>query len=136
MRIIPLLGPDGSDVKPTLVPVVGNEHPWMALKARMLRDLVAHLESRGPAPDIFAHVVGDELWLSPANRQNRVQVQVAAVWRDYSPLLDGYPEMHYLVSVRRPGTPAHEERARELPEVEGHIRAAFGWPFPAVGGPA
>jgi hypothetical protein len=136
VRIISLLESGTSDVKPELGPLVGHEHSWIARKGRMLLDLVAHLESRGSAPDVFAHVVGDELWLSPANPYNRVQVHVAVVWRDYGPVRDGYPDMYYHMSVRRPGAPGHEERAHELHEVEGCIRRAFGWAFPAADSPA
>ncbi|QEH34904.1 hypothetical protein OJF2_34490 [Aquisphaera giovannonii] len=136
MRIIPLLESGHPDVRPDLGPLAGHEHPWTARKGRMLLDLVAHLESRGPAPDAFAYVAGDELWLYPANRHNRARVQVAVVWRDYGPVRDGYPEMYYRLSVRRPGAPGSEERARELSEVEDHIRRAFGWSAPAASDPA
>lgn len=136
MRIIPLLESSHPDVKPSLEPLAGHGHPWMARKGRMLQELLTHLESRGQAPDAFAYVVGDELWLSPANRYNRAQIQVAVVWRDYSPVQDGYPEMYYRLSVRRPGVPGLEERVRELSEVEDHIRRAFGWSSPAASHPA
>ena len=99
-----------------------------------LLELVNHLEARGPAPDAFAHLNGDELWLTPANRYNRARVHVAVVWRDYGPVRDGLPEMHYRLSIRRDGMSlSREERSSDLAEVERAICGAFGWATPGAG---
>jgi len=127
MRIIPLLRPDEPGIEPDIAHLACHEHPWVARKGRMLIELVAHLKSRGPVPRAFAHVVLDELWLSPASRYDPVQVKVAVVWRDFGPVRDGYPEMYYRLNVRRSGRPGYEKRTAVLTVAEDYIWEAFGW---------
>jgi len=122
---------DDPDIRPIVLRLASDANPVAARKGRMLLELVNHLESRGPAPDAFAHLNGDELWLTPANRHNRVRVHVAVVWRDYGPVRDGLPEMYYRLSVRRGGVSlSREERSSDLVEIERTICGAFGWLTP------
>lgn len=129
MRIIHLLNSDGRDVKPSIRCLAEDTNPPIARRGRMLLELVDYLESHGPAPSAFGHLSGQELWLTPANRYNKARVHIGVDGRDYGPLRDGLPEMHYrLVISRRAGLPPHrEERVSELSEVERLIWEAFGW---------
>src|SRR5262249_16153737 len=115
MKIIHLLELGDPDIKPVVRHLADDADPLVALKGRMLLGLVYHLENGGPAPCVFGYLSGDELWLTPANRHNRARVHIRADWRDYGPARDGIPEMHYRLSIRRPGSPLRrDERASEL----------------------
>jgi hypothetical protein len=60
--------------------------------------------------------------------QPGVRVSVRVHWRDYAPLRDGLPELHYRFQVRRPGkTITEDARANDVVEAERIICAAFGW---------
>lgn len=49
-------------------------------------------------------------------------------WRDYAPLRDGIPQMHYRIEIKRPGQNLTEEaRAQNSAECERVLRQAFGW---------
>jgi hypothetical protein len=125
---------DDPDIKPAVLRLAADADPAVARKGRMLLELVNHLEARGPAPDAFAHLNGDELWLTPANRYNRARVHVTVVWRDYGPVRDGLPEMYYRLSIRRDGMSlSREERSSDLDEIERTICGAFGWATPGTG---
>jgi hypothetical protein len=57
-----------------------------------------------------------------------VSVSVRVDWRDYAPLRDGLPEMHYRLQVERPGATLTEDvRAKDVFEAARSIREAFGW---------
>jgi len=131
VRLLNLMAPDDPDIKPIVRHLAADANPLAARRGQMLLELVSYLEARGPAPAAFAYLSGDELWLTPANRYNRARVHVAAVWRDYGPVHDGYPEMYYRLSIRRGGASlSREERSSDLSEVERAICGAFGWATP------
>lgn len=57
-----------------------------------------------------------------------VRLSVRVDWRDYAPLREGLPEMHYRFQVKRPGkTGSEDARARDFIEAERIICEAFGW---------
>jgi hypothetical protein len=57
-----------------------------------------------------------------------VRVSVRVDWRDYAPLRDGLPEMHYRFQVKRPGrTITEDARAKDPVEAERIICEAFRW---------
>jgi hypothetical protein len=57
-----------------------------------------------------------------------VLVSVRVDWRDYAPLRDGLPEMHFRFQVQRPGTAISQDaRAKDPLEAERIICEAFGW---------
>jgi hypothetical protein len=57
-----------------------------------------------------------------------VRVSVRVDWRDYAPLRDGLPEMHYRFQVERPEVTITEDaRAKHTIEAERIICEAFGW---------
>jgi hypothetical protein len=61
-------------------------------------------------------------------RKPGVRVSVWVDWRDYGPLRDGLPEMHYRLQVERPGkTITDDARAKDPIEAERIICEAFGW---------
>ncbi len=128
MRIQHLKAPDDPDVQPTIRTLAADPNPWAARQGRMHLELVNHLETRGPAPDAFAYLSGDDLWLTPSNRYNRVWVSIAVVWRDYGPVRDGCPELYYRLGVKRGDSSlCHEERTRDLERVERVSCEPFGW---------
>ena len=57
-----------------------------------------------------------------------VKVTIRADWRDYGPVRDGIPEMHYRFRVKRPGKIATEDaRAKDELEAKLIVCRAFGW---------
>jgi len=57
-----------------------------------------------------------------------VCVSVWVDWRDYAPLRDGLPEMHYRFQVKRPEkTITEDARTKDLVAAERIICEAFGW---------
>ncbi len=57
-----------------------------------------------------------------------VRLSVRVDWRDYAPLREGLPEMHYRLQVERPGkTISEDARAKDVVEAERIICEAFGW---------
>jgi hypothetical protein len=61
-------------------------------------------------------------------RKPGVRVSVRVDWRDYAPLLDGLPEMHYRFQVERPGkTITEDARTKDLAAAERFICEACGW---------
>lgn len=135
MRIIPLAClelPGRLDLASAFDATAQDPSPIQARKGRMLLDLVRLLESRGPAASVFGLVAGEELWLLPDNRHNRsrTRVDIRVDWFDHAPIRDGLPEMHYRLSIRRPGSAlSRDERATDLNRVAECIERAFGW-FP------
>jgi hypothetical protein len=78
-----------------------------------------------PDPSTWGNRLGCEMRKRfPPKPQVRVSVWVD--WRDYSPLRDGLPEMHYRFQIERPGkTMTEDARARDLMEAERVICKAF-----------
>ncbi len=57
-----------------------------------------------------------------------ILVSVRVDWRDYAPLREGLPEMHYRFQVKRPGKPITEDaRTKDPVEAERILCEAFGW---------
>jgi hypothetical protein len=57
----------------------------------------------------------------------KVEVTLWVDWRDYSPLRDGLPEMHYRFNIDHPGKSLTDDaRAKNLVEAERIICEAFG----------
>lgn len=95
---------------------------------RLLLDVVRTLCADGPHPQAFGQIWDHELWLSPANPANRVQVQIWTDWRDYGPVRDGIPAMHYRIQIRRPTVKGSEDvRAEHPDQVKMIVCQAFGW---------
>ena len=128
MRIIHLTALDNPDIKPAVRQLADAVEPCAARKGQMLLDLVCHLEARGSDRTAFGYVSGDELWLSSTDQPTGARVHVRADWQDFGPVRDGLPEMHYRLSIRRPGSSlSRDERACEPSDVERLIWEAFGW---------
>ena len=100
----------------------------VAARWQMLLDLVEVLRVDGLHPTAYAQIICDELDLWPGNPANRVHVRVWVDWKDFAPLRDGLPEMHYRLQIKRPGRIATKDaRSRDAEEVNRIIREAFGW---------
>jgi hypothetical protein len=57
-----------------------------------------------------------------------VDVSVQVDWRDYGPIHNGFPEMHYRFQIKRPeSTITEDARAKEVVEAGRIISEAFGF---------
>jgi hypothetical protein len=69
----------------------------------------------------------EELCLHPGRAAASVTVQVRVDWKDYGPVEDGLPVMHYRVHVRRPDAVVTDEvRSRSAQEAGQLILQVFG----------
>jgi hypothetical protein len=125
--------PERCDVEVLLVEILlrrlaSSQDRLVAAKWQKLLELVEALCADGPYPEAWGHVQGDELYLSPSKPANPVTVRVRADWRDFGPVVDGLPEMHYRLQIERRGAKlSRDARARSPEEAERIIREAFGW---------
>jgi hypothetical protein len=73
-------------------------------------------------------VLNRELTLMPANPANRVSVRVWTDWRDYGPVRDGLPVLHYRMQIqRRSSQRTVDARADSPEEAKRIIYQAFGY---------
>lgn len=120
--------PERSDMEVSLRRLASSPDRLVAAKWQKLLELVHALRADGPNPDALGLIVLDEFWLSPANPANRVLVGVRVDWRDFAPLVDGLPEMHYRMQIQRRGCKLSKDARARTPEEAGRIiRDAFGW---------
>jgi len=116
------------DIEALFVAMASSEDCLQAAKGRMFLELVRYLNSQGTAPQACGFLIGGEFWLKPANPANRNSVKIWVDWRDYAPLRDGLPEMHYRLQGARPGSRVSQDARAESPEeVAQAIWEAFGW---------
>jgi hypothetical protein len=121
MQIFNLQDREARDIEKPLRQLAATDDPLKAVKGQKLLNLVSYLQARGPAPEAYGSVRGQELWLSPWRRANRVSIQIGLDWNDYGPLQDGLPLMHYRVKIRRRGEVLTTEERADLPEVVERI---------------
>ena len=128
MQIENLLDGDLAGVEPRLLERITGENAIDDCRTRLLLDLVQHLRRQGPAPRAFGFMVGDVLWLSPANAENLVWVKIWVDSHDYGVLGDGVRDMHFRVECRRGKDGPLTDARVESPEgAEAVMWEAFGW---------
>ena len=117
------------DIELPLSRLVSSPNRLMATQWQKLLDLVQLLQADGPHPEAWGQILGDELYLFPEdNSANLVTVRVRADWRDFAPLLNGLPELHYRLQIERDGAKLSKDARTHNPEeAERIIREAFGW---------
>lgn len=99
-----------------------------AIRWQKLLELVRALRADGPNPTAWGLILGEELQLSPPNPANRASARIWVDWRDYGPVENGLPVMHYRIQVQRPGSRLSAEvRTADPDEVRQVIWEAFGW---------
>ena len=127
MRIINWRQREGHDIKPPLHVLAESEDRLRAAKAQRLLELVLCLEAQGPAPQVGGSVFSDELWLNGRRGAPPVHVAVRMDWKDFGPVEQGLPVMHYRVRVRRAGTVLTEDaRLGTSQEASKVIMQSFG----------
>jgi hypothetical protein len=118
--------PEWCDIEIPLRRLASSPQPVVAARWSKFLELVEVLRADGPHPEVQGLILCDELMLT--RRGNLATVRVRVDWRDYAPLRDGLPEMHYRVQIEpRFAKLSREVRTRSPEEVEGIIREAFGW---------
>jgi hypothetical protein len=120
--------PDEPDIEAELSRRASDEDRICAFQARLLLELVRHLQAQGSAPRAFGRLFLDDLWLSPVRSVDPIIIKVWADWRDYGPSRDGVPVMHYRMQFRRGKAGLSTDVRAERPEdVEQIVWEAFGW---------
>ena len=118
MRIYSAMGPQ----LPFSSQIPTSSDPVESLRWQRLRDLVLGVEAAG---DQRAEVVGvyvaPEIWLS----KKALLVKVMVDWKDYAPLVDGFPEMHYRIVVQQDDNPKNELRTNSTGEAVRIIASAL-----------
>lgn len=131
MQILSLFDEEGDNFERALRQQAAGNDPVDARRARKLLDLVRYLEAQGPAPRAFAHLFFDELWLTPFREADPAMVHVSVDWKDFGPVQDGIPEMHYRLNYKRAGSELSiDASVRDPDEAERVIWEAFGWGSP------
>lgn len=126
MRIFNWRDRETRDIEKPLRQLAANDNPLTAAKGQKLLALVRYLQARGPTPEAFGYVWGQELWLSPSPPANRVSLDIGLDWKDYGPMQDGLPLMHYRIRIRhREEVMPMDERVNLPEEVERIILEAF-----------
>jgi hypothetical protein len=135
----------GIDVPPRRL--AASHEPLEAASWQKILELVTHLQSSGSEHELWGQIMLQRLNLLKRERPDpardremqefmgewfplkaEVCVSVWVDWRDYAPLRDGLPELHYRFQVKRPGkTLTEDARAKDLMEAERIICEAFGW---------
>lgn len=132
MRIIALDVSDGvpqtRDLELDLRKLASAPERFVAVRWQMVLDLVQLLRADGPFPEAYGFILGDVVLLSPANRANRVSIQLSVDCRDFTPFVDGLPEMHYRLKISRLGAKlTTDARSQDPGEAKRIILDAFGW---------
>jgi hypothetical protein len=126
MEILSLL--TDQDLVSALRDGAADSDPLAAARARTLLELVEYLRSRGSGRRAAGLLLNDRLMLSPIGPSSKIAVWVEVDWRDYGPVRDGLPVMHYRLQFKTPGAHlSQNERAATLEAAEQVIWAAFGW---------
>ena len=61
-------------------------------------------------------------------RERNVHLEVWVDWKDYGPIENGVPKMHFRVRATRAGNITFEDaRAKDIAEAEEFIRKVIGW---------
>jgi hypothetical protein len=129
MRIINPRDRENHDIKPPLRAIAGSGDHVKGAKAQRLLTLVDFLEAQGPTPQAGGNIFLEELWLHPFPGVASFTVAVRVDWKDYGPVEDGLPVMHYRVLVRRAGAVLTDEVRLQTPQEAGKvILRVFGSP--------
>ena len=107
--------------------ITWKEFPWLLSIDLSGSGSVDEWRALNPDPTSWGNSLSRELRRQfPPKPKTRVSVRVD--WRDYAPLRDGVPEMHYRFQVERHGkTITEDARAKDPAEAERIICEAFGW---------
>jgi hypothetical protein len=132
MRILTLNVDAGSlepgDIEGSIQRLAASPDRLTAARGGMLLALVRLLQTDGPHPEAWGYVLNRELTLMPANPANRVSVRVWTDWRDYGPVRDGLPVLHYRMQIqRRSSQRTVDARADSPEEAKRIIYQAFGY---------
>ena len=107
--------------------VLSRLEPIDPVRKKKMREFMEEWRASNPDPTTS----GDSLRREMRKRfppETGIRVRVWAGWRDYGPVRDGLPVMHYRFEVRRPGKAENVyARARDAAGAERIIRKAFGW---------
>jgi hypothetical protein len=97
------------------------------VRDREMKKFIDEWRAENPDPTAWGNHLGREMRRRFPTKPG-VHVSLWADWRDYAPLRDGLPDMHYRFQVKRPGKSITEDaRAKDPAEAEQIIRQAFGW---------
>lgn len=131
MRIVNLLDRDSQSIEKPLILMAASADRSESFCGQKLLDLVQYLQAQGPSPQAHACRVHHELWLSPIDGHDsasRVSATVWVDWQDYAPYIDGLPQAHYRLRIKRRNIALTEDvRAATSQEVEQAIHKAFDW---------
>ena len=127
MRIINLLD-DSEDIEPPLREIAASTDRLQARAGQMLLELVRYLQAQGVTPEVHGMVSTNELWLNSPNPLRKGSLKIWPDCKDYAPLINGIPEMHYRIEIHRAETKlSSDARTSSLTEVARIIDEAFGW---------
>jgi hypothetical protein len=114
------------DVKSSLLALTDSGDKVQAHKAERILELVRYLEEWPPSHRALAILhLTDQLWITFGRRPKVASARIRIDWKDYGPVEDGIPIMHYRIEVKTPGDKVWSEiRTRELEEIRQFLARA------------
>ena len=107
--------------------VLFKREPLDPVRERQMKEFMDEWRASNPHPTTWGNSLSREMRRRFPHKPG-IRVSVRVDWRDYAPLRDGVPEMHYRFQVERPGkTITEDARAKDPAEAERIICEAFGW---------
>jgi hypothetical protein len=114
------------DIEVLLRRRIATESHVSAARWQKLLELIQILRANGPYPEVWGHFFVDDLHLVTRNPANRTSVRLGVDWKDYGPLRDGLPDMHFRLRVKSENANLSKDvRTQDPREVEQVLLAAF-----------